>query len=269
MDRLLQSTKAIWFLDSVGAGVLVLWNSIADFGRYTKECTKSLFTPPFRFKETVEQVYVIGVQSTPVILFCVSFAAAVTLLEYAYHMKLVVQSTAMVPGFAALLILRELGAMLTALLLTSRVGAGIAAEVGSMKITEQIDALKLLNVDPIKYIVIPRLVACTLSSMAIVTLANAMCLLSLMVLSINQLDFSIGSFVAAMNFFSGFKDVYLALVKAAVFGAVIPIISCYFGFRCESGAEGVGHATTQAVVSNAVTIIILDFILTFLFSYLY
>ena len=84
-----------------------------------------------------------------IVIFCVSFAAMVTILESSFHMKIVIQNDSMVPGFAAMLILRELGAVVTALLVTSRVGAGIAAEIGSMKVTEQIDALKMLNIDPI------------------------------------------------------------------------------------------------------------------------
>ena len=253
----------------IGKSVISFSDGLRTFVQYIGDFLHALFTPPFRAKETVQQLYLIGYKSAPIILFSVSFAAAVTILEYAYHMKLVIQTTALVPGFAALLVLRELGAVITALLLTSRVGAGITAELGSMQITEQIEALKLLSVEPVRYLVIPRFVACILSSMALVVFANAMCLLFSMFMSVIYLGYSWETFLSAMNHFAGFKDVYLSIVKAAVFGSVIPITSCYYGFQCKAGAEGVGRATTQSVVTNAVSIIILDFILTYLFSYLY
>lgn len=253
----------------VGRNVIVVSGGLRRFVRYTRDIIYALFTPPFRRRETLIQINLIGVNSAPIILFSVSFAAAVTIMEYAYHMKLVIKSTALVPGFAALLVLRELGSVITALLMTSRVGAGITAEVGTMQITEQVDALKLLSVDPIRYLVIPRFVACILSSMALVVFANATCLFFSMVVSMFYLGYSPESFAVAMNQFTTFQDFGLSIVKAAVFGSVIPLTSCFYGFGCKAGAEGVGRATTQSVVTNAVSIIILDFILTYLFSYLY
>src|SRR3954462_2770481 len=118
------------------------------------------FTPPYRLKDIFQQFYFVANQSALIIVFCVSFAAMVTIVEASFHMKLVIQNDSMVPGFAALLILRELGSVVTALLITSRVGAGLAAEVGSMKITEQIDALRMLGINPVRFIVVPRFVAC-------------------------------------------------------------------------------------------------------------
>jgi phospholipid/cholesterol/gamma-HCH transport system permease protein len=253
----------------LGTELINTTSGLRFFSKYLFEVFYALVTPPFRVREFVTQLYLIGVQSAPVIIFSVSFAAAVTILEYAYHMNLVIHSITLVPGFAALLILRELGAVITALLLTSRVGAGITAEIGSMQITEQIDALKLLNVEPVRYLVIPRLLATICSIMALVVFANATCLFFSMIMSIKYLSYSVASFITAMNRFASFKDLALSIVKAAVFGTVIPLTSCFYGFQCKSGAEGVGRATTKSVVTNAVSIIILDFILTYLFSYLY
>ncbi len=256
-------------LDFTGSTVLRLNGEVKAWLSYLKEFLAALFSGPLRFKETIFQVYEIGYKSTPIILLSVSFAAGVTIIEYSYHIKLVIGTAALVPGFAALLVLRELGAVITALLLTSRVGAGIAAEVGTMKVTEQIDALKLLNIDPMKYLVVPRFLATVISSMIIVLFANATCLFFAMLVSMQKLGFSWESFVHAMNHFAQFKDLLLAMVKAGVFGSVIPVVSCFYGFNCKAGAEGVGHATTQSVVTNAILIIGLDFVLTYLFSYLY
>src|ERR1017187_10142181 len=132
-------------IEMLGLQVIKLGEVLGDFAKYCGDFLYALSTPPYRKQETLQQIYEIGWKSAPIIVFSVSFAAIVTIYEYAYHINLVIHNTSLVPGFAALLILRELGAVITALLLTSRVGAGITAQIGSMKITEQIDALKLLS----------------------------------------------------------------------------------------------------------------------------
>lgn len=228
-----------------------------------------LFQKPFRKKEIVEQLYFVANGSLMIIVFCVAFAAVVTILESSFHMKLVIQNDSMVPGFAALLILRELGAVVTALLLTSRVGAGFAAEVGSMQVTEQVDALKMLGIDPIQYLVSPRLIACIVGSIFLVTIANLTCILCAMLVSENMLGYSAQMFLTSMKRFVDFQDLIFAITKGAVFGAVIPLISCYFGFFCKAGADGVGKATTQSVVFSSVAIIVLDFVLSYTFSFFY
>lgn len=243
--------------------------STFDFIRYLGQTSYSLFTPPFRAKDMVQQLEFVAWQSLPVILFCVSFAAGVTIIESSFHMKLVIQNDALVPGFAALLILRELGAVIAALLLTSRVGAGLAAEVGSMQVTEQIDALRMLGIDPVRFLVVPRLVACILGGFVLSIVANLACLYCAMQVSQVKLGYSTGSFLTAMRAFVDFKDLVFASIKGACFGAAIPLVSCFFGFRCKSGAEGVGLATTNSVVAASVTIIVMDFLLTWGFSYFY
>lgn len=230
---------------------------------------KESFLPPYRFKDIVRQIHFVAVESAPVVIFCLCFAAVVTIIESSYHMKIVIQNDALVPGFASLLILRELGAVVTALLVTSRVGAGLAAEVGSMKITEQIDALKMLGINPIRFLVVPRFVACVMGGIILTVIANCICLYCAMLVSQIKMGYTSGSFLTAMSTFVDFKDLLFATIKGAAFGAVIPIMSCFFGFRCQSGAEGVGLATTNSVVATSVAIIVIDFVLSWIFSYLY
>lgn len=220
----------------------------------------------FRYKETLQQTNFVAVQSLPIVVFCVCFAAMVTVLESSYHMKLVIQNDSMVPGFAAMLILRELGAVVTALLLTSRVGAGIAAEVGTMKITEQIEALQMLGIRPSHYIVIPRLIACVVGGVALTVIANIVCIYATYVVSAAYLGFTSGIFLASLQRFVDIQDLYFSMIKGACFGLIIPLVSCYFGFRCRSGAEGVGHATTKSVVASSISIIVVDFLLSYIFS---
>jgi phospholipid/cholesterol/gamma-HCH transport system permease protein len=242
---------------------------LKDFFTYFGRTAYSAATPPLRINDTFKQLEFVAWQSIPVVLFCVCFAAVVTIIESSFHMKLVVQNDSLVPGFAALLILRELGAVISALLLTSRVGAGIAAEVGSMQVTEQIDALRMLGIDPIRYLVVPRLFACILGGFVLSIIANLACLYCAMQVSQFVLGYSPGSFLMAMRSFVSFQDLVFASIKGACFGAAIPLIACFFGFRCQSGAEGVGLATTNSVVVASVSIIVMDFLLTWAFSYLY
>ncbi len=226
------------------------------------------FVSPYRYKNFFQQLYFVGNQSLYIIVFCVVFAAVVTILESSFHMKLVIQNDSMVPGFATLLILRELGAVVTALLLTSRVGAGYASEIATMQITEQNDALKMLGIDPVHFLLVPRFMASVVGTVMLTAIANVVCIFAAMLVSDIYLGYSPSVFLGFAQRFVGFQDFYLALVKAAFFGAIIPIVACYFGFRSKSGADGVGRATTNTVVVAAVSIIITDFILSFIFSYL-
>lgn len=235
-------------------------------------CLKSfyyIFKPPFRLRDTMRQLYFVANQSAVIVVFCVSFAAAVVIIEASFHMKLVIQNDAMVPGFAAMIILRELGSVVMALLLTSRVGAGLAAEVASMKVTEQIDALRMLGINPVRFIVVPRLVACLVAGLVLAVIANLVCLFCAMMVSTWELGYTTEGFLSTMRVFVSFQDLVFACIKGGVFGAMIPLFSCYYGFRCRSGAEGVGTATTKSVVATSVAIIVADFVLTYVFSHFY
>ena len=256
-------------LDVVGREVIHFKNKGTEIVGYLFEVVRELFLPPYRIQQVFNQINFVANQSLPIILVCVCFAAMVTILESSFHMKLVIQNDSMVPGFAAMLILRELGAVVTALLLTSRVGAGITAEVGSMKITEQIDALRMLGIRPIQFLVVPRFIACIVGAVLLTIFANGICLFVAMLVSEASLGFTPATFLLAMTRFIRFQDMTFSLIKAAVFGSVIPLVSCFFGFNTKAGAEGVGNATTQSVVASSVMIIVLDFVMSYIFSFFY
>jgi phospholipid/cholesterol/gamma-HCH transport system permease protein len=256
-------------VEALGSFLIKSNNATMDFLSLGAEMFAGVFKRPFRGKEFIQQLYFVANQSIPIVVFCVSFAAMVTIIEASFHMKLVIQNDSLVPGFATLLILRELGAVLAALLLTSRGGAGYAAEVGSMTVTEQVDALRMLNIDPVRYLLVPRFLACAVGGVVLSAISNATCVFGAMVVSTQKLGYSAGGFLTAMNRFVDFQDLFFALIKGGVFAAVIPWVACYYGFRCRAGAEGVGLATTSAVVTSSVMIIILDFILTWIFAHFY
>lgn len=244
-------------------------SGIIGFSTLIAQTLGRTISPPFRPKDILRQIVFVAYESTPIVVFCVSFAAVVTIIEASFHMKLVIKNDALVPGFAALLILRELGAVVSALLVTSRVGAGLAAEVASMRVTEQIDALRMLGIDPVRFLVVPRFVACIIGGILLSVIANLVCLLCAMIVSQVSLGYSLGSFLMSMRTFVSFQDLIFSTVKGACFGATIPLFSCFYGFRCKPGAEGVGLATTSSVVSTSVAIIIIDFVLSWLFTHFY
>jgi phospholipid/cholesterol/gamma-HCH transport system permease protein len=221
---------------------------------------------PYRWDEIFNQGVQIGIQSLPLIVVCTAFAGLVTTNEIAWHMDQALHTLSMIPGFTGQFILRELGIAIPALLMVAKVGASITAEVGTMKITDQIDALKLLGIDPIGYLVFPRLVASMIANACLTLIASAVTLCFAIAIAVGRYHFSVLEYLNALQHFIQYKDIAFALVKGLVFGAVIPIISCSYGFRCQGGAEGVGTATTNSVVTSTVTIIVLDFILTFFFT---
>lgn len=256
-------------ITALGTHIIASAKSSAEFMDLVLRTLAYAATPPFRVHDVIRQFHFVANQSAIIVVFCVSAAAMVTIIEASFHMKLVIQNDSMVPGFAAMLILRELGSVVMALLITSRVGAGLAAEVGSMQVTEQVDALRMLGIDPIRFIVVPRFIACVLAGFVLSIIANLVCLYCAMLVSTMKLGYTTGGFLTAMRTFISFQDLVFASIKGFAFGAVIPIFSCFHGFRCKAGAEGVGLATTNSVVSTSVAIIVIDFVLTYIFSYFY
>ena len=138
-----------------------------------------------------------------------------------------------------------------------------------MQITEQIDALKLLGINPVRFLVVPRFVACVLGGFILTILANLICIYCAMVVTQVKLGYTADTFIMAMNRFVDMQDLVFASIKGAVFGSIIPLVSCFHGFRCKAGAEGVGRATTNSVVTASVMIIIADFVLSWVFSHFY
>lgn len=256
-------------IDAIGLSIIRAGINTVAFLELVFRTLVCTISPPYRVRDIVRQFYFVANQSVVIIAFCVCFAAMVTIIEASFHMKLVIQNDSMVPGFASMIILRELGSVVMALLVTSRVGAGFAAEVGSMQVTEQIDALRMLGIDPVRFIVVPRFVACLLAGFLLSVIANLVCLYGALLVSTWKLGYTAGGFIAAMRTFVHFRDLVFASVKGCAFGSVIPLFSCFHGFRCKAGAEGVGLATTNSVVATSVAIIVLDFVLTFVFSHFY
>jgi phospholipid/cholesterol/gamma-HCH transport system permease protein len=218
----------------------------------------------FRVRETIDQIYSVAVLSLPVVAFSLTFISLMLILEFSFHMKIVLQQDSLVPAFSTLLMIRELGPVVTGLLLTSRVGAAIGAELGSMKTTDQIDALQLLSIDPIEYLVIPRWIASVVACVSLSIIAVAIACLGGAWIASVKLGYEPSEFFNTMFVFARFRDGTACLIKAVVFGTILPLVASFHGLSCQPGSEGVGNAATSAVVQGSILIIIADFVVTYL-----
>jgi phospholipid/cholesterol/gamma-HCH transport system permease protein len=199
----------------------------------------------------------LGVESLPIALFIAAFTGIVLSLQASYTF------TGTVPNyFVGVLVgktmILELGPVLTGLALAGRVGANIAAQIGTMRVTEQIDALETLAYNPMSYLVVPRVLAGLLMFPIIVAFANTIGIIGGWITAMNLLDMSSAEFVRGLRLFFEPHDVRYSLIKAASFGLAVTLIGSYFGFITSGGAEGVGRSTTQAVVVSSMLILVLD-----------
>ena len=218
--------------------------------------------PPFRKREIFDQMVDIGVKSLPVVLITGAFTGMVLVVQTFYQFRrLSVESgIGAVVGFS---MTRELGPVLTALILAGRVGAAITAEIGTMKVTEQIDALETLAVSPIKYLVVPRFISCTILLPILTIFSDFIGIVGGYLVGVNMMNIHGSFFMKNLKLIEP-SDVVNGLIKAAVFGMIIATVSCFRGFIAQGGAEGVGRATTVSVVSSCMLILISDFFLSVL-----
>jgi len=227
---------------------------------------RAMFTTRLRWQATFQQMYRIGVASLPLVFLTSLFTGVVLSLQSAYQLRLF-GAQQFIADLVALSITRELGPVLTAMVVAGRVGASIAAELGTMKVTEQIDALESLATDPIRYLVVPRFVASFFMLFVLTIYADVIGMLGGYFISIFKLGMNSTVYIERSFNALIIKDVVTGLVKAFFFGGIIGIVGCYFGFKAGGGAEGVGRATTVAVVAALILIIASDALFTAIFYF--
>jgi phospholipid/cholesterol/gamma-HCH transport system permease protein len=217
--------------------------------------------PPFEFRNIIKQMEEVGVRSMPVVMVTATFTGMVLALQsYSGFQRF--GATSFVGSVVALSITRELGPVFAGLMVSGRVGASMAAELGTMRVTEQIDALVTLATNPVKYLVVPRVVAATLVLPVLVIFADLVGILGGYFVAVYLLGANPYVYIAKTYQYLQFKDIYTGLIKAAVFGTLIALISCHHGFIAEGGAEGVGRATTRAVVTSSMMVLVSDYFMT-------
>jgi phospholipid/cholesterol/gamma-HCH transport system permease protein len=188
--------------------------------------------------------------------------------EYSFHIKLLLGTDSTIPSFAMIMIAREIAPNIAAMLIISRMGASSTAEIGVMKTTEQLDAYRLLGIKSIDLIVAPQVLAASLTTFLLTLISLFSVTVGGWIACTWILNFTTGTYFQNLFLFTRFSDIVFGLSKSFLYGASIPIICATFGFRCEHGAEGVGMATTNAVVASTVWIILLGFLCTMVFSLL-
>jgi len=235
---------------SVGDGVLFMWEVIS-----------SAIRPPLRWHLWFKQMEFVGIKSIGIVALTAFFSGGVFALQtgkvYAlFNMEIMVGAT------AALSLTRELSPVFTALMVTARACSAMAAELGSMRVTEQIDALETMAVDPIQYLIVPRVIATTVMVPVLTMLYNIVGLIGSYIVSIYLLGIMKGPYLNKLYYHLDPDDIFGGLIKGIFFGFAISIISCFQGYFTSKGSAGVGLSTTRAVVISSVTVLVMDYFLT-------
>jgi phospholipid/cholesterol/gamma-HCH transport system permease protein len=253
-----------WSLSIFSATGRVVLTFMAQMGRlaiFTGDAVSCCFRPPVYWYLTLQQMRRIGYFSLPVVGLTAFFTGGVLALQIFLGASRY-GAEAFVPQVVAIGITRELGPVIAGLMVAGRVASAIAAEIGTMRVTEQIDALTTLSTNPIKYLVVPRLIAAVITMPLLVAVADSIGVFGGYVLGTQSLGFNGAIYLKNTIDFLETDDVVSGLVKAAVFGFIIALMGCYNGFNSKGGAQGVGAATTNAVVAASISILAANYLLT-------
>ena len=237
------------FFEELGGAVALIGKVIRSFPGITRSVSL-----------TLDQMLRIGVGSLPLVVVTAVFTGGVAAVQAAYQFQDYVPMRYLGTVIGKSVVI-ELGPVLTALVVGGRVGASIAAELGTMRVTEQIDALESLAIDPIRYLVLPRFVAACVMLPVVTIFADVLAIGGGWGVARVSLDVDTHTFAEGLRLFFHVRDVFGGLIKALFFGMIISTMGCYYGFRAGGGAEGVGHETTRAVDSSCLSILVLDYLL--------
>ncbi|MDP1701247.1 MAG: ABC transporter permease [Aestuariivirga sp.] len=245
----------------IGRAVLALLAEIGRVALFLKDGLAQGLSPTYYIRQILEQMWRIGYNSLPVVGLTAFFTGGALALQI-YLGSSRFNAEGLVASIVALGITRELGPVLAGLMVAGRVGASIAAELGTMRVTEQIDALVTLSTNPFKYLVGPRLIAAVVTLPILVAIGDTIGIMGGYIVGTRSLGFNSYAYIKNTADFLEVDDVTSGLIKAAVFGFIIAVMGCYHGFNSKGGAQGVGRATTNAVVSAAILILAANFALT-------
>ena len=247
----------IRFFRRITRAFIAFFHSVGARGYFLRDMGRALGDPATFIPETVRQMQRVGVESIPLTVIVAAFIGGVIAIQVRYQLFPGVQLSIIGLSVRLMQVL-ELGPLLTGLVLTGRVGARMTAEIGTMRVTEQIDALETLSYDPLAFLIVPRFMACLVMLPCLVVLADATGLFSGYIVSVFVTGVTKQDFIAGVRLGFGTFQVVYSLLKATLFGAAIAFVCSYEGFVTEAGAEGVGRSTAKAVVITSVTILILD-----------
>ena len=251
----------IGMLASLGRFVLSALAGVGRISIFAFNTVKHLFSPPFYGKELFAALIQIGWLYLPVVGLTAFFTGGALALQiYAGGARFNAESV--VPSIVAIGMARELGPVLGGLMVAARVSSSIAAEIGTMKVTEQIDALVTLSTNPMKYLTLPRVLAATLAVPILVAVGDAIGIMGGFIVGTERLGFNAAAYLKNTVDFLTIADITSGMIKGAVFGFIVALMGCYFGMNSGRGAQGVGRATKSAVVTSSVMILAANYILT-------
>lgn len=250
-----------FLLKLIGSNTAVFLRSVGELAILTRASFINI--SGVSIKETIKQMYKLGVQSLPIVSLTILFAGMVIALQTAQEFVRF-GAAASAGGVVAIGMARELVPVLSGIVVAGRVGAAIAAEIGSMKVTEQIDALKVMAVDPIQFLVTPRMLACMFILPLLVVFGNIIGSAGGYFVATNYADISGYTYLNSIRVFMVFYDLFAGMIKSVFFGMIVAIVGCYKGMGAQQGAEGVGLATTSSVVLSIILIFVFNYFLSIL-----
>lgn len=254
-------TQIAIYLDRIGRATLAVVEELGKIVVLLISVISWMLRPPLKAKNIFKQMEFVGVKSVFVVLLTGCFTGMVLALQ-SYHGFKLFSAESMVGTTVALGMTRELGPVLTALMVTARAGSAMAAELGTMRVTEQIDALYAMAANPIKHLIVPRVIAGVIMLPFLTVISDFLGILGGYFVGVVLLHINSGVFIKNIIKHVDTGDIFNGLIKAAVFGLILALIGCYKGFNARGGAEGVGKATTEAVVLSSVSILVSDYFLT-------
>lgn len=251
-------------LASIGQTLITFLAATGRLSMFTWSGLRACFAPPFYPRLILRQVIDIGYYSLPVVgMTCLFSGMVLALQSYTGFARFSAESA--VATVVVLSMTRELGPVLAGLMVAGRIGAAMAAEIGTMRVTEQIDALTTLSTNPMHYLVAPRLIAGVTMLPLLVLVGDIIGVFGGYIIGVYKLDFNAATYLKNTFDYLEFEDVFSGLVKAACFGFIITLMGCYQGYNSRGGAQGVGAATTKAVVTASILILIFNYLITEMF----
>lgn len=253
---------------NIGRRTIALLYFLGGLARLAVQTFSVAFLPPLRIGRVIEQIKRTGAESLPITALIAFFIGMIMALQTAVQMQRF-GSEMYIASIVALSLVRELGPVITGLVVAGRVGAAIAAEIGSMRVTEQVDALETFATNPVKYLVAPRFLALCLVLPVLTLYADLLGILGGYAIGVGRLGISSSMYLRLTAESLWYKDLFTGLLKTVAFGMIIAMVSCYEGLNVEGGAEGVGRATMRAVVASFILIILADCFFTGLFYFIF
>jgi phospholipid/cholesterol/gamma-HCH transport system permease protein len=245
-------------VEALGGSTLTVVESLGRFGAFFLEAVITLVTPPFKVRAFLERIHYIGYRSLLIILLTGAFTGMVLGLQIYFTLSRFGSEAYLGPA-VALSIIRELGPVLSALMVTGRAGSALTAEIGIMRITEQIDALTVMALNPMRYLVVPSILAGLITFPMMTALFDVVGIFGGYLVGVQLLGLSEGTYFGEMQTFVDMKDIMTGFWKSLSFGVIVTWVATYKGFHVGHGAEGVARATTQSVVLSSVLILVWDY----------